>query len=571
MRPAADEAAVKSLQESLGVDAVIAALLVNRGITNFDKARTFFRPDPGQMHNPFLMTDMQKAVDRLAMAFSRNEKVLVYGDYDVDGTTAVTVVYSFLKKMGMDCDYYIPDRYSEGYGFSFAGVEFAKAQGHSLIITLDCGIRDNKKIEFANSFGIDVIVCDHHHPTDLPPAVAVLDPHRPDCRYPFKGLSGCGVGFKMLQAFCISQNILQEEVFCYLDLLTISIGADIVPMTDENRVLATLGLRQLAGPKRPGITALLQHAGFKKQVLNISDVVFVLAPRINAAGRIYSGKQAVQLLLADTLDEAIAIAPAIEKNNTTRKGLDKEITVEAIEKISTDEFNAQSFSTVVYSEGWHKGVLGIVASRLVDKFYKPAIVLSKIDDKLAGSARSIPGIDLFEALDRCHDLLDHFGGHAMAAGLGMSPQNFPEFRLRFDSVVAEMLVHNRPKPLLEVDAEIDLNSITPKFFRVIQQFQPFGPENMKPVFLTRNVTDAGYTRAVGATANHLKFHLKQNGIDTINCDGIGFNFGQWAAPLKEGASADIVYTLEENEWNGNSSVQLNIRDMKITELQKQPA
>lgn len=558
-----DTQAVQELKQSLGVDDIIARLLVHRGIKTFEEARIFFRPDLSQLHDPFLMADMHKAVDRLTQAVCIKEKVLVYGDYDVDGTTAVTLVFSFLKKMGVDCEFYIPDRYTEGYGFSFSGVEHAKANGQSLIITLDCGIKDGKKVELATSYGIDVIICDHHNPSEMPDAYAVLDPKRSDCNYPYKGLSGCGVGFKMLQAYCIQHDIPLDEIYCYLDLLTISIGADIVPLTGENRVLASFGLQQLAGVRRPGISALLHQSGFKKQSIDISDVVFILAPRINAAGRIFSGKQAVQLLLAETLEEALSLSPAIEENNNTRRGLDKEITIDALKQVRSDEFYNQSFSTVVFSDSWHKGVVGIVAARLVTEFYKPAIVLVQIEDKLAGSARSIPGIDLFDALGKCSDLLDQFGGHTMAAGLSMHVENFNAFRQRFDEVVAKTLAHRRPTPSVGIDAEINFEEITPKFFRILQQFQPFGPENMKPVFLTRNIMDAGYTRAVGQTGSHLKFHAKQQGNEKVKLDGIGFDFGPHVPALKMKVLADVVYTLEEHEWNGNTTIQMNIREMKM--------
>lgn len=561
-----DPEKVSQLTSALGVPRLIASLLVNRGIDTFEKARKFFRPSLDQLHDPFLMKDMDKAVERLTEAIHKNQKILVYGDYDVDGTTAVTLVYSFLQSLNIPSDYYIPDRYKEGYGFSYAGVDFASENNFDLIITLDCGIKDGPRIDYANKKGIDVIVCDHHNPGEIPDAVAVLDPKRPDCPYPYKGLSGCGVGFKMLQAFCLQQNIDMEPLLKNLDLLTISIGADIVPLTDENRVLAYFGLTQMAQFKRPGIAAMLEEAKFVKQQLTITDVVFQLAPRINAAGRIFSGKQAVELLLSDNLEDAARLSKAVEANNTTRKGLDKNITSEAKEIVDNDSFYDQSFTTVVRSNNWHKGVVGIVASRLVEQYYKPTIVLVETEEKLSGSARSIPGIDLFDALGECSHLLEQFGGHTMAAGLSLKPENFDAFRQKFDNAVARMLDSKRPVPTEEYEAEINFSDINGKIMRLINQFAPFGPENMKPCFLIRNVQNARFTKTVGNDNSHLKLHATQYGLSTIEMNGIGFNLGVWADHIVQGKKkVDILCTLEENEWNGTTTIQLNLKDIRLSE------
>lgn len=557
---------VSLLSKELGITELIAKLLVNRGIDTFVKARDFFRPSLEHLHDPFLMKDMDKAVERLTEAVHQGHKILVYGDYDVDGTTAVTLVFSFLKSIGVPCDYYIPDRYTEGYGFSFAGVDFAFENGFSLIITLDCGIKDGAKVDYAKTKGIDVIICDHHNPGQIPDAVAVLDPKRLDCNYPYKGLSGCGVGFKLVHAFCIQHDLEVTNLLKNLDLLTISIGADIVPLTDENRILAYFGLQKLSEEKRPGIAAMLEEAKFVKQEMTITDVVFQLAPRINAAGRIFSGKQAVELLLSDNYEEAAQLSKALEANNTTRKGLDKSITIHAKEIVDNDTFYDQSFTTVVRSDTWHKGVVGIVASRLVEQYYKPTIVLVETEEKLSGSARSIPGIDLFDALGECSHLLEQFGGHTMAAGLSLKPENFDAFRQKFDDAVAKMLGNIRPLPYEEYEAEINFEDITEKFVRILNQFAPFGPENMKPSFLIRNVQNARFTKTVGADNSHLKLHAKQTGETKIEMNGIGFNLGVWADHIVQGKKkVDILCTIEENEWNGNTTIQLNLKDVRLSE------
>jgi single-stranded-DNA-specific exonuclease len=559
-----DELARKELQDSLQVDELTARLLVQRGVTSFESAKKFFRPDLNDLHDPFLMKDMEAAANRVLQAIDGHENILVYGDYDVDGTTAVTLMYSALTQLGANCQYYIPDRYKEGYGFSFAGVDFAAANQCSLIITLDCGVRDGEKVAYARSLGIDVVICDHHQPEDLPEAIAVLDPKRPDCSYPFDGLSGCGVGYKLLQAIIRKQGRDEAVLNTYLDLLTISIGADIVPLTGENRILAYHGLNRLEQFRRPGIAAMLTLAGFRKETLSITDVVFILAPRINAAGRIYSGSQAVALLLSENEEETLALSRAVEENNKTRKNLDKEITAEALAKLTGDDFYRDSFSSVVSGETWHKGVVGIVASRLVEAHYKPAIVMVTDGEKMSGSARSIEGVDLFEVLGECSDLLLQFGGHTMAAGLSLKSENFLLFREKFDLVVRQALDNQRPIPELFYDCEINLDDITPQFYRRMIQFAPFGPGNMKPVFLVKNLKNTKYSRAVGDGGLHLKLHVHQLHQPEKSIEGIGFDLGNYATDLASGATIDVLCTLEENVWNDRISLQLQIKDIRIT-------
>jgi single-stranded-DNA-specific exonuclease len=511
------------------------------------------------------MRDMDRAVTRLEKALENGEKILVYGDYDVDGTTAVTIMYSYLRDLGVSCDYYIPDRYTEGYGFSMKGVDYAHEHGCALIITLDCGVRDGAKIDYAAGKGIDVIVCDHHQPAQIPNASAVLDPKRPDCDYPFKGLCGAGVGFKLLQALTIKQNLDWNKLFQYLDLLTIAIAADIVPVSGENRIMAYHGLIQLQNTSRPGISAMLKNAGFKKDQLTITDVVFILAPRINAAGRIFSGKKAVDLLLAKSADDASPMAAAIEEFNTTRKNLDKGITEEALQKVKEDPFYDAALSIVIAGENWHKGVVGIVAARLVETHYKPTIVLVSDGEKMAGSARSIAGIDLFECLGECDDLLEQFGGHTMAAGLSLKATNFERFRKRFDEVIQKKLNHIKPVPQLHYDAEIAFTEIRPKLMRIIKQFEPFGPDNMHPIFLSEKVENHRSTRTVGDLKNHLKLHVHQQDTPSLALDGIGFDLGNWEQHFQQQHRADLLYALEENTWNNKTTIQLVVKDIRAAE------
>ncbi|MEY3397896.1 MAG: single-stranded-DNA-specific exonuclease RecJ [Bacteroidota bacterium] len=557
---------VRSLAEELRVDRVTARLLIKRGIGTFEQAEQFFRSDLTRLHDPMLMQDMDKAVTRLSQAIENGEKILVYGDYDVDGTTAVSMMYSFLTGLGTNCEYYIPDRYTEGYGFSEGGARYAAESGCGLIITLDCGIKDKPSIMLASSLGVDVIVCDHHNVASVPPACAVLNPKRPDCNYPDKNLSGCGVGFKLIQAVSDQLGIEEERVWSLLDFVAISIGADIVPMVGENRILATYGLDKLNTlPRRPGFQAMLDNAAFKRKELSIEDVVFILAPRINAAGRISSGRLAIELMLAETTEDAIASSKVVEANNQTRRGHDKDITEDALGLLSLNELHSDAFTTVVQSENWHKGVVGIVASRLVENFYKPAIVLVNSDGKLTGSARSIPGVDLFEALTSCEDLLLKYGGHAMAAGLTLEENKLGDFTERFEDVVAAMLGHERPVPVLEYEGEISFGELNAQFFRRLKHFAPFGPDNMKPVFLARKVVNAGFTKRVGSGQEHLKLHLSQPHQSTITMDGIGFWMGDWEASFREGREHDILFTLEENEWNNRVSIQLGVKDIRLSQ------
>lgn len=564
-KQAPEKQVVEGMVTELKLPEAICELLAQRGIFDLSQAKEFFYPNLDSLHDPFLMKDMDQAVERLNEAIVKNQKILIYGDYDVDGTTSVALVFSFLSELGANCEFYIPDRYTEGYGFSMKAVEWASTENFNLIITLDCGIKDGIRIEKAKTLGMDVIVCDHHVPGPLPNAIAILDPKRSDCDYPYKGLSGCGVGFKLLEGWTFRYGKEhKEKLLAKLDLLTISIGADIVPLTGENRVLASFGLQVISTNRRPGIKAMLEKAAFKRTELTITDVVFILAPRINAAGRISSGKKAVELLLAKNEEEAMEISTSIENDNKARRERDKEITIEAKQMIHDDPFYMSSFTSVVKNEGWHKGVIGIVASRLVEEFYKPAIVLTEIEGKLSGSARSIPGIDLYEVLGQCSDVLEQFGGHAMAAGLSLTSENYLPFRSKFDDLVKGRLNSELPIPYLEYDLEVKLSELTEKFYRILARFAPFGPENMKPVFLARNLFGSGITRTVGEDHSHLKTCLGQGVNKENKIEGIGFDLGRWAAPILNNAPVDVLFTLEENDWKGNKSLQMQIKDIRLS-------
>ncbi len=570
LKPVQNLEAVKSLQESLGINEVLATLLVQRNITSYDEAKTFFRPSLDQLHDPFLMLNMQVAVDRLSQAIVDEEKILVYGDYDVDGTTSVALVYSFLKNdLQANVDYYIPDRYKEGYGISLQGIDYAQEHEQTLIIALDCGIRAIDQIQYAKEKNIDFIICDHHQPGEkVPEAFAVLDPMQKDCNYPFKGLSGCGVGFKLLQGYCQHNDLDESLLMGYLDLLTISIGADIVTLSGENRVFAYFGLQVLADSPRLGIKTMLDQAGFKKSSLTITDVVFILAPRINAAGRISSGKDAVKLLISTHEEDAIAIGEGIEKNNTHRKDLDKEFTKEALQIIQEDDWYTDAWSTVLYDSSWHKGVIGIVASRLIEQHYRPTIVLTEHQGNLVGSARSIKGFDIHDALNQCSDLLEKYGGHTMAAGLSMKKKNFETFRKRFDDIVRDKLQAEDLIPEITIDTFLNFDEITPKFYRILSQFSPFGPDNMHPVFVTKNVYNDQYTKAVGADKTHLKLHLKQKDIDTQALNGIAFGLGKFAQAFQAQELFDIVYTIGENTWQDRTTLQLMVKDIRKVKKEK---
>jgi single-stranded-DNA-specific exonuclease RecJ len=526
-----DKQHVSTIMEALKIDENLATLLVQRGITNYDEAKIFFRPSLSYLHDPYLMKDMDKAVDRVQQAMDKGEKVLIYGDYDVDGTTAVAVVYSYLKNFinKKKIAFYIPDRYDEGYGISYKGIDYAAQNGYTLVIALDCGIKAVERIQYANEKGVDFIICDHHRAGDeLPAAVAVLDPKRPDCEYPDKELSGCGVGFKLISALSIRLKRPIEEVYELLDLLAISIAADIVPITGENRVLAFYGLRQLNRKPRPGIEAILQHANVYRREeysdqeegetlnvltreLTISDLVFMIGPRINAAGRIDKASDSVRLLIATNKAHAEKLAASINNLNDTRREFDNRITDEALNMISEDEKLRNAHSTVIFNENWHKGVIGIVASRLTDYYYRPTIVLTRANDLITGSARSIKNFDIYDAIDHCSDLLEHFGGHKYAAGLSLKPENLNLFRERFEEYVVTHLVDEELVPELGIDLNINFKQITPKFLRILKQFAPFGPGNMSPVFRTDNVIDTGSSRPVGAH-KHLKLTVTQVAI-----------------------------------------------------------
>jgi single-stranded-DNA-specific exonuclease len=551
-----DTALARTLQDELKLNPVLARLLVQRNIRTFEEARIFFRPSLDHLHDPFLMKDMDKAVDRINAAMMHNEKIVIYGDYDVDGTTSVALMYSFLKKHYPNIDYYIPDRYKEGYGISQAGIDWAKQQQCSLIIALDCGIKSIDKIAYATSIGIDFIICDHHLPGDeIPAAVAVLDPKRTDCTYPYKELSGCGIGFKLLQAYCNSHQISFDELTPYLDLVVVSIASDIVPITGENRTLAYFGLKQLNESPRQGLKALLETAVSRKEI-SVSDIVFIIGPRINAAGRIDDAKNAVRLLLSETQFTAGSNAELLNQKNTERRQFDMDITKEAL-AILQDDIYDQRKSTVIYREHWHKGVIGIVASRLTEVHYKPTIVLTQSNGVAAGSARSIAGFDIYSAIKECGDLLEQFGGHMYAAGLTLKLENVDKFIKRFEEVVSATIDENLLTPEIVVDDEIQLKDITPSFYNILKQFAPFGPGNMKPVFVTRNLTDTGYSRVVGN--DHLKISLKDK--DNYSGNGIAFGMAHFEELVRD-EPVDIVYTIEENEWRNVVRIDLMIKDIK---------
>lgn len=553
---------VQRLKEELNIDRTLAELLVQRGITSFQAAKLFFRPQLDDLHNPFLMKDMDKAVKRIVQAIENKEKILVYGDYDVDGTTSVSMVYSFLEQIEQPVDYYIPDRYTEGYGISFKGVDYAAAQGIKLVIALDCGIKAVEKIEYANKKGIDFIICDHHTPGEkLPDAVAVLDPKRSDCAYPYKELSGCGVGFKLLQAFCLKNAIQFKELQPFLDLVAVSTASDIVPLTGENRVLAFFGLKQLNQDPRPGLKALRDIAGVVDKNMNIADVVFKIGPRINAAGRIKTGTEAVELLITQDPEKAKKLSEKINEFNQQRKKIDEDITKEALEIIEADDALISQKTTVLYKEGWHKGVIGIVASRLIETYYRPTIIFTQSNGKATGSARSVVGFDLYNAIDACGDILESYGGHKYAAGLTVKEENMTRFQERFEEYVSKNILPEQLIPVIEIDSKINFRSITSKFFRILRQLAPFGPQNMVPVFLTENVKDAGESRVVGATREHLKLDM----IDPSGkrMQGIAFFQAHHINMIITGRPFNICYSIAENEHNGKTSLQLIVKDIKF--------
>ncbi len=554
---------VAHLCRELGIDEVLSGLLVQRGVNTFDEAKAFFRPSISDLHDPFLMKDMDKAVARLQSAIRNGEKILIYGDYDVDGTTSVALVYSFLRHYYSNIEFYIPDRYKEGYGVSQKGIDFAADSNCRLIISIDCGIKAVEKVAYAQKHGIDFIICDHHTPGDkLPDSFACLDPKRTDCSYPDKNLSGCGVGFKFLQAFCQKEGLFEKQLNKYLDLVAVSIASDIVPITGENRVLSALGLKKLNSNPGTGLKSIIQVANMEGREFLISDIVFKIGPRINAAGRIESGRDAVELLISEDHSLAQRMSSDINICNETRKDLDRLITQEAMDMIAGDEKLLNSNSTVLYNANWHKGVIGIVASRLIETYYRPTVILTESQGKATGSARSVDGFDLYKAIEACSDLLDSFGGHMYAAGLTMKIENIPMFIDRFEKVVSESILPHQMIPQIEIDAEIMLRQITPKFYSILKQFTPHGPGNMKPVFVTRNVFDYGTSKLVGKDRDHLKLELIEEHSGSI-VQGIGFSMGGFMERVKGGEPFDVCYTIEENVYNGTTSLQIMVKDIRF--------
>ena len=559
-----DEETIESLSLALGVDQVVANLLVQRGIKTFDQAKAFFRPSLDDLHDPFLMKDMDKAVSRLVTALNNQERILIYGDYDVDGTTSVALVYTFLKKHFDYIDYYIPDRYSEGYGISLKGIDFAAESKVSLVIALDCGIKAMEKIAYAKEKGVDFIICDHHTPDDvLPAAVAVLDPKREDCEYPCDCLSGCGVGFKLMQGISQKLGWPFENLIPLLDLVAVSVASDIVPIVGENRVLAHYGLIQLNNHPRLGLKTIMDLAGVDKD-LSVNDIVFKVGPRINAAGRIQSGRHAVQLLIVEEKDAAVLIGDTINTMNEDRKELDHNITDEALERLNKAEKTGSKKSTVLFDRNWHKGVIGIVASRMIETYYRPTVILTESNGMATGSARSVDGFDLYQAISACSDLLENFGGHKYAAGLTMKLANVPAFKERFEEYVQNNISDDMLIPQIKIDAKIKLSDITPKFFRLLKQFEPFGPKNMTPIFISEEVVDYGYSRQVGKNKEHLKLSVVDDIRDGNVMSGIAFSMGKMYPKIAKGTPFNICYSLQENEYMGKVETQIMIRDLKIS-------
>ncbi|WP_433813980.1 single-stranded-DNA-specific exonuclease RecJ [Flavobacterium johnsoniae] len=559
LKPKPSEDKIKHLAQALNVEDFVATLLIQRGIETFEDAKNFFRPSLEHLHDPYLMKDMDKAVSRIERAIENQENIMVFGDYDVDGTTAVSLVSSYLKSHYPHIATYIPDRYDEGYGISYKGIDYADDNGISLIIALDCGIKSIDHIAYAKARNIDFIVCDHHRPGEiLPDAVAVLDPKREDCSYPYDELCGCGVGFKLIQALGQNRNETIEDLVPYLDLVATAIAADIVPITGENRVLAYFGLKVINSEPRPGIKALVHQV--KKKVLDITDVVFIISPRINAAGRIKHGNHAVELLTEFDLEQAQQFASEIEQYNADRKDLDKKITKEAFQQILQNN-EEERFSTVVFQEDWHKGVIGIVASRLIETYYRPTLVFTKSGDKYAASARSVKGFDVYNALDACSEHLEQFGGHMYAAGMTLKAENYQLFKDAFEKCVQETIQPEMRTPEIEIDAEIDFSDITPKLIRILKQFEPFGPQNMTPVFMTKDIKDTGYAKTLGAEEEHLRLFVKQP-LGTDGIAAIGFGLGKKLNIAQNQNPFQLAYTIAENEWNGNISTQLMLKDIR---------
>jgi len=556
----ADPAVVGLLKDQLQIHTVLCALLSLRGIASFEDARRYFRPQLSDLHSPWLMKGMREAVNRIIKAFKSGEKILVYGDYDVDGTTSVACMYQFLKQAHESVDFYIPHRYREGYGISRQGIDYAKAEGFHLIISLDCGIKSVELITYAKESGIDFIVCDHHLPDpELPPAVAILNPKQTDCPYPYKELCGCGVGYKLITALCEVLGLSEEAHLYYLDLVVTAIAADIVPITGENRVLAHFGLKRVNEKPSPGMQALIQLSGLDK-TLHINSLVFVIAPRVNAAGRMDDARKAVQLFIEQDFTEAKAFAEMLHIDNSERKDADATITKEALAMIEGDLSMLDRKSTVIFQPHWHKGVVGIVASRLIERYYRPTIVLTESNGIIAGSARSVSGFNVYEAVHSCKELLLGYGGHFYAAGLTMAKENFNAFSDLFETVVSASITPDMLIPGMVIDAEVSFSDLNPSFYNILKQMEPFGPENMRPVFIARRVFDHGYSKIV--KEEHIRFVLKQG---EIVFTGIGFNMAEKFSVMGAGVPLDIVFTLDENEWNGEKNLQLKVMDVRVSE------
>ena len=561
-----DNVVVKQLMNSLDVSQPLANLMVQRSITSFEEAQSFFKPGLEYLHDPFLMKNMNIAVDRISSAIYKNEKILIYGDYDVDGTTSVALMYAFFRNIYPNIDFYIPDRYAEGYGISSRGIDYAHENNCKLMITLDCGIKAVEKIKYANSMGRDVIICDHHLPGEtVPEATAVLDPKQEGCNYPYKDLSGCGVGFKLIQAYSRVNGIPFEDLIQYLDLVAISIASDIVPLTGENRILAHFGLIQLNENPRMGIAKIIKDSDIRKKI-TIEDIVFKIGPRINAAGRMESGNKAVELMVSEDGMLAEEMSREIGNCNRDRRSIDRNITTEALRMISADQRNMNARTTVLYNPEWHKGVIGIVASRLIETYYRPTVILTESNGFATGSARSVAGYDLYQAIESCSDLLENFGGHMYAAGLTMKKENVPVFIERFEEAVTQTISDDQLVPQVIIDMELNFTDITDKFYSMLEQFQPFGPENLAPVFMTRKVYDTGMGRVVGSSGEHLKLDLCNESTGTVSIPAIAFGQGNRFAVIKEGQPIDICYSVEMNEFKGIKNLQLNIRDIRSSDI-----
>ncbi|HVN59039.1 MAG TPA: single-stranded-DNA-specific exonuclease RecJ [Bacteroidales bacterium] len=562
VKEAGDPVVVKQLSESLNVTTSLANLMVQRSITSAGEARSFFKPSLDYLHDPFLMKDMNVAIDRISSAISKNEKILVYGDYDVDGTTAVALMYSFLRQQYSNVKYYIPDRYKEGYGVSLQGLDFASENNCKLVITLDCGIKAVEKVKYARSKGMDVIICDHHYPGgEIPKALAVLDPKQPGCSYPYKELSGCGVGFKLIQAFAKVHSIPFSEILNYLDLVAVSIASDIVPITGENRVMAFYGLKQLNESPRTGLREIIRESEVHKE-LSVEDIVFKIGPRINAAGRMETGSKAVELLVSSDSRIAAEISREISSFNNERRSVDRSITTEAMRMISEDPRSINARTTVLYNPSWRKGVIGIVASRLIETYYRPTVILTESNGFATGSARSVQGYDLYQAIEACSDLLESFGGHMFAAGLTLRKENIQSFREKFEEYVNNTISEEQLVPQVLIDEELVFSEINDDFFSVLNRFQPFGPDNMSPVFVSRSVFDSGSGRMVGSSGEHLKLDLCHESAGTRTFPAIAFGQANHFDYIKSGRPIDICYSVEINEFRGVKNLQLNIKDIR---------